>query len=155
MYSQLQVLQLLFFFFFFYWKTWQKSKDQKIFIKYKWSKVSHHCWRPVSRKRKVSLCDSCIWCLETVLFSHSAAHVVVVGHGTDQERLVIRMVFTDGVMEVQKKIGTMSAFDFIPELFLGGPHLSLLSKRIFFVLMMWLNDLTNLQSSRLHIHWNK
>lgn len=32
MYSQLQVLQLLIF---FYWKTWQKSKDQKIFIKYK------------------------------------------------------------------------------------------------------------------------
>lgn len=40
---------------------------------------------------------------------------------------MIRMVFTDGVMEVQKKIGIMSAFDFIPELFLGGRHLSLLS----------------------------
>lgn len=44
-------------------------------------------------------------CLETVLLSHSAAHIlVVVGHGTDQERLVIRTFFTDGVMEVQKKI---------------------------------------------------
>lgn len=150
MYSQLQVLQLLIF---FIGKCGKKVKIKKYSSNINEAKFLITV--DVQFQEKVSLCDSCIWCLETVLFSHSAAHVVVVGHGTDQERLVIRMVFTDDVMEVQKKIGIMSAFDFIPELFLGGPHLSLVSKRIFFVLMMWLNDLTNVQSSRLHIHWNK
>lgn len=120
MYSQLQVLQLLFF---FIGKRGKKVKIKKYSSNINEAKFLITVDVQFQEKEKFHCVILAFDAWKLSSFHTAQLMLLLLDTGR------IRNVSWSGwfLQMVSWKIGIMSAFDFIPELFLGGPHLSLLS----------------------------